>query len=127
MVGELTCKQFADAHPAVQAAYAWHSMSSCHPFLDGNGRVARALASLYLYPVAAVPFLVFCDRRHKAGLAAAAGRDGDYRCVVRFAVEQAVCTMGAFGEAIRAVQAPSLDAALEGLMSRQVPTEEEAI
>jgi hypothetical protein len=122
LVGELASTAFSNAHPAVQAAYSWHSMASCHPFLDGNGRVARALASVYLYPAAGVPFFVFCDRRHEAGLAAAAGRAGDYSRVVRFALGQAVAAMDAFGEAIRAVQAPSLDAALEGLVSRRAAT-----
>jgi hypothetical protein len=123
LVGELTSEAFSKAHPVVQAAYAWHCMSSCHPFLDGNGRVARALASVYLYPAIGVPFLVFCDRRHDAGVAAAAGRGGDYGRVVGFGLEQVVGAMEAFGEAIRAVQAPSLDDALEGLVTRQVSAE----
>ena len=34
-----------------------------HPFQDGNGRVARALASVFLYRAFSVPLVVFADQR----------------------------------------------------------------
>lgn len=34
-----------------------------HPFADGNGRVARALASVYLYRAPGVPLVVFSDQK----------------------------------------------------------------
>jgi Fic family protein len=36
-------------HPAVAAAWAHVAMAAIHPFRDGNGRVARVLASLVMY------------------------------------------------------------------------------
>ncbi|HVE67036.1 MAG TPA: Fic family protein [Solirubrobacteraceae bacterium] len=39
----------SDAHPAVVAAWAHVAMAAIHPFLDGNGRTARILASLVMY------------------------------------------------------------------------------
>ena len=39
----------ADAHPAAVAAWAHVALAAIHPFLDGNGRTARILASLVMY------------------------------------------------------------------------------
>ena len=38
----------ADAHPIVASAWLHHRFVQIHPFQDGNGRVARALASIVL-------------------------------------------------------------------------------
>ena len=46
-------------HPAVQAAYAHYALTAIHPFADGNGRLARTVASVFLMRSAGVPlFLV---------------------------------------------------------------------
>src|SRR5438876_1237932 len=58
LVRELNSGEFAGAHPIIQAAYAHHAFVSIHPFSDGNGRVARALASVYLYRSARIPLLL---------------------------------------------------------------------
>ncbi|HZP31666.1 MAG TPA: Fic family protein [Acidimicrobiia bacterium] len=64
LVAELAHDAFASAHPAVQTAYALHSLLAIHPFADGNGRVARALASIYLLRALSLPFFVEAsDRR----------------------------------------------------------------
>lgn len=39
----------ADWHPAIAAAWAHVATAAVHPFLDGNGRTARVLASLAMY------------------------------------------------------------------------------
>lgn len=39
----------ADEHPVVRAAVFFHEFQSIHPFLDGNGRLGRALLSLALW------------------------------------------------------------------------------
>ncbi len=36
-------------HPVIKAGIAHHELVRIHPFLDGNGRVARALATLILF------------------------------------------------------------------------------
>ena len=38
-----------DMHPVIKAGIAQYELVRIHPFLDGNGRVARALAMLNLY------------------------------------------------------------------------------
>jgi Fic/DOC family protein len=57
-VAELARDAFASAHPVVQGAYALHTLLAIHPFADGNGRVARALASIYLLRALSLPFFV---------------------------------------------------------------------
>ncbi|MCL2423888.1 MAG: Fic family protein [Micrococcales bacterium] len=64
LVDELTSARFTAAHPVVQAAYAHYAFVCIHPFADGNGRIARAVASVFLYrrPLG-VPLVVFADQR----------------------------------------------------------------
>lgn len=47
----------------VQAAWLHHAFTQIHPFQDGNGRVARALASLVLIKARLCPFVVFREDR----------------------------------------------------------------
>ena len=50
-------------HPVLLAAHLHYGFVCVHPFPDGNGRVARQLASIPLLGAARVPFLVFADQR----------------------------------------------------------------
>ncbi len=49
----------SDHHPVVYAAIAHRNFVAIHPFIDGNGRVARLLMNLILmqagYPIAIIP------------------------------------------------------------------------
>lgn len=51
--------------PEVEAAWLHHRFTQIHPFQDGNGRVARALASLVLIRAGWFPFVVHRDHRTK--------------------------------------------------------------
>jgi hypothetical protein len=62
-VAELARDAFASAQPVVQGAYALHTLLAIHPFADGNGRVARALASIYLLRALSLPFFVEASER----------------------------------------------------------------
>jgi len=55
--------RFLAANAAMQAAYAHFCLVAIHPFADGNGRVARALASTYLCRAAGVPLVIFDDQK----------------------------------------------------------------
>jgi len=55
---EAASPALAAAHPVVQAAYLLYAVDAIHPFADGNGRAARALASLPLYSPVGVPLVV---------------------------------------------------------------------
>ncbi len=57
LVEQVGTPAFAELHPAVQAAWLRHAVLHIQPFADGNGRVARALASARLLRAASVPFL----------------------------------------------------------------------
>ncbi|MBA3251865.1 MAG: Fic family protein [Geodermatophilaceae bacterium] len=63
LVAELCSSSFEAAHPVRQAAYAHYAFVCVHPFADGNGRVARALASVFLYRSPGVPLVVFADQK----------------------------------------------------------------
>jgi Fic family protein len=65
LISELNSAEFLAAHHVVQAAYAHYAYIRIHPFQDGNGRVARALASVYLYRDPGVPLVVFADQRNQ--------------------------------------------------------------
>jgi len=64
LVQELRSEPFLAAHAVLQAAYAHYAYVCIHPFADGNGRVARAIASAYLYRSPGVPLVVFADQRN---------------------------------------------------------------
>lgn len=52
-----------DVPPEVEAAWLHHRFTQIHPFQDGNGRVARALASLIFIRAGWFPFVVHRDDR----------------------------------------------------------------
>jgi Fic family protein len=60
---ELRSQSLEGAHPVEQAAYAHYALTAIHPFADGNGRVARALASLFLYRSVKTPLVIFAHQR----------------------------------------------------------------
>ena len=93
LVTELEGTDFAAAHPVVQTAYAHHAFVSVHPFADGNGRVARALASVFTYRASAIPLVVHADQRAEYFDALAAADRGDLSAFVGFVLRAAVDTM----------------------------------
>jgi Fic family protein len=63
LVDELRGEAFTAAHPVHQVSYAHFALVNIHPFADGNGRVARALASTFLSRSVGVPLVIFVDQR----------------------------------------------------------------
>lgn len=63
LVHELRSPTYGAAHPVLQAAWAHYAFIAVHPFADGNGRVARALASVFLYRRPGVPLVIFADQK----------------------------------------------------------------
>ncbi|MCB9357380.1 MAG: Fic family protein [Calditrichaeota bacterium] len=51
--------------PEIQAAWLHHRFTQIHPFQDGNGRVARILASMILIKAGGLPFSVKREDRDK--------------------------------------------------------------
>jgi Fic family protein len=58
LVEEARSAALGEAHPAVQAAYLLYAVDAIHPFADGNGRAARAVASLPFYRAVGLPLVV---------------------------------------------------------------------
>ena len=67
--------QHDDPAPEVEAAWLHHRFSQIHPFQDGNGRIARALATLVFVKAGWFP-LVVRDRDRSAYISALETADG---------------------------------------------------
>lgn len=64
LLEQIRTPEFEAAHPIAQASYLHYGFVVIHPFADGNGRVARALASVFFYRALSIPFLVFANQRN---------------------------------------------------------------
>jgi Fic family protein len=76
--------RFLAANAALQAAYAHFCIVAIHPFSDGNGRVARALASTYMCRAAGVPLVIFDDQKDGYFAALRAADRGQFADFVSF-------------------------------------------
>ncbi len=111
---ELRMEAFNAAHPIIQSAYAHHAFVSVHPFADGNGRVARALASVFTYRAESIPlFILKGDIEYLPALEAADG--GDFQRFTDFVLEKTIDTIRLTEQSFNAASAPSKEAALEKL------------
>jgi Fic family protein len=63
LLEQIRTPAFESAHPIAQASYIHYGFVVIHPFADGNGRVARALASVFFYKTLSIPFLVFANQK----------------------------------------------------------------
>ncbi len=93
-VEELNTPDFLQAHPARQAAYAHHAFAKIHPFADGNGRVARAIASLFLYKEESIPFVVYADLRDEYLASLREADVGNIETFIDFVIERGIDTLG---------------------------------
>ncbi len=69
--------------PLVEAAWLHHAFTQIHPFQDGNGRVARALASLVLIKSGFLPLVVSRDGREQYIRALELADTGDLGHLIR--------------------------------------------
>lgn len=68
--------------PEVQAAWLHHRFTQIHPFQDGNGRVARALATLILLKARSLPLVVTSNQRAEYIKALRTADKGELRALV---------------------------------------------
>ena len=106
---ELSSEHMGRAHPVVQAAYAHHALTAIHPFPDGNGRVARALASLFLYRGAGIPLIVFADQQERYWDALAAADRGLRAPFVSFVEDRGLDAMALLADRLREAATPLND------------------
>jgi len=106
LLDEIQGSAFMDAHPVLQASYAHYAFVAIHPFADGNGRVARAIASAYTYRDASVPLLVLAHQRDTYFSALAEADSGDARPFVDFTAAVVREAIELVTESIKTAQAP---------------------
>ena len=76
--------EHADVAPEVEAAWLHHRFSQIHPFQDGNGRIARALATLVFVKVCWFPLVVRDQERAQYIGALEAADEGDLKPLVEY-------------------------------------------
>lgn len=93
LLGELRNQAFLAAHPVQQAAYAHYGLVVIHPFADGNGRVARAVASAYTYRAISMPILILSEQKGAYLDALEAADSGQYQTFVNFVLARSLDTI----------------------------------
>lgn len=106
LISALASGVFEEAHPLLQCAYAHHALTSIHPFADGNGRVARALASVYLLRAARIPLIIFSDQRIAYFDALEAADEGRPQAFVTFVEDRALDTLGMVRDRLQEARSP---------------------
>lgn len=103
---EMNSPAFERAHPVVQAAYAHNALTAIHPFSDGNGRTARALASMFLYRAARIPLVIFSDQDEIYLDSLSYADRGHVQSFVTFIEDRAVDAMGLIANRLRDAKRP---------------------
>lgn len=110
LIAELTSDEFLAAHAAVQAAYAHYAFVRIHPFADGNGRVARALASIYVCRATSLPLLVLADDKSEYLATIRMADSGRYQPFVDFIVRSVMNGAKVFAESLKSATVSDTDA-----------------
>lgn len=112
---EVESPDFASAHPVQQAAYIHYALVVIHPFADGNGRVARALASVYTYRAISVPLVMLAEHRLEYYDSLSGADDGDYQRFVDFVLARTLDSIQLVSETLKAAGVPAPIEAARGL------------
>ena len=105
--------------PEVEAAWLHHRFTRIHPFQDGNGRVARALATLVFVKASWLPLVVRDSDRKKYIEALESADSGDLKPLVSlFSSLQKAEFIRAIGIVRDMEQAARVDARIESIKRR---------
>jgi Fic family protein len=117
LIDGLNTAEFNSAHPVLQCSYAHFALTAIHPFADGNGRVARALASVWLLRELSIPLVIFTEEKadYLSSLRQADGRD--YQAFVDFVSEHTTDSVMLTLEMIDRSKVPALEKSLADLRS----------
>lgn len=115
LVEELETPRFLSAHPVVQAAYSHYALVAIHPFTDGNGRVARALASAFLFKALSLPLVILVDHRDQYIDCLEAADRGEYQPLTLFVYERGLDAVELILDALEAPDSPRLEDSVEEL------------
>ena len=112
---ELRSESFLKAHPVLQASYAHYAFVLIHPFADGNGRVARALASIFTYRAQSIPLLILFEKRDEYIDALGEADRGNFHVFIDFVLQRTLDSIQLVEESIRAAETPSARESLNSL------------
>jgi len=104
---QLRTPEFLGAHPVHQCAYAHYCLVVIHPFADGNGRVARALASIFTYRALSVPIVILAEHRLDYYDALEAADRGEYQRFNDFILERTLDSIQLVSETLKAAGVPA--------------------
>lgn len=106
LVAALRSDAFLAAHPVLQAAYAHYGLVVIHPFADGNGRVARALASTFTYRAISMPIVILSEHKDAYLDALESADGGDYQVFVDFMLARSLDTIKLVDQSVTAALVP---------------------
>jgi Fic family protein len=112
---EIRSEAFQKAHPALQAAYAHYAFIAIHPFADGNGRVARALASVFTLRAESIPILVLFGTREEYYAALQAADQKNYQPFVDFMFERSLEGVQLASESFKAADLPTVESSVKNI------------
>jgi Fic family protein len=110
-------RPFMAAHPVLQAAYAHYGLVVIHPFADGNGRVARALASAFTYRAISMPIVILSEHKEAYLDSLEAADRSDYQSFVDFMLARALDTIALVNESVLGALSPSAEKSMEAIKS----------
>jgi Fic family protein len=113
---QIRTPEFEAAHPVLQASYCHYALVVIHPFADGNGRVARALASIFFYRAQSIPLVIFANQRLAYLESLRVADLGDSRPVISFFADRGIDTMQLVAESLMTVGLSSPEELLRGLL-----------
>jgi Fic family protein len=108
-VEQIRSDAFQAAHPVLQAAYAHYGLVWIHPFADGNGRTARALASAFTYRAASIPLMILADRKPEYLDSLSAADDGNRQAFVDFVLDRMIEATELIAESFKTAGTDSID------------------
>jgi len=115
LVAEMRTDAFRAAHPVLQAAYAHYALAVIHPFADGNGRVARALASAFTYRAISMPIMILSEQKSDYLDALESADGGAFQAFVDFMLGRSLDTITLVNESVLGALSPTPEQGVEAI------------
>ncbi len=109
LIEQIRTPEFEAAHPVLQASYCHYAFVVIHPFADGNGRVARALASTFFYRAQSIPLVIFENQRPAYLDVLALADQGEHGPLISFFWDRGIDTMQLVAESLMTENTPDLE------------------
>jgi Fic family protein len=106
---ELRSEAYQAAHPILQASYAHYALVRIHPFADGNGRVSRALASIFTMKANWIPVLILAEHRERYINTLMVADEGDYREFIDFIFERTLDAIQLVEQSLQTIKVPPIE------------------